>query len=453
MNIKRILTGAIALSLMLTTANTVSYADETVNSTATATKYAYSIGVDHGFVWPWSSNLSGDFTPNVDYASTVYGMIPDVTSYKKFTPDVTYMKGNNPNGVRRIASEIVFLNGHGNVDNVCFNAGNNNGDSATGVYRGPDYASSSGYSYVGLDSTDMSTCDHISFVACNTGKGSNSIAEKAHSRGANSSLGFTDSITSRSKDGRGWICKFNDGLANGYSISRCLRYATEFYPNSDLATYAKIYGDSDNIVASNSSSNAVTDNYKSRNKLTNVSTCIDVPEIENVVNVDIPNNDFINKIIDCIWDIDSTFESSNYKMTINIFAPQDGNGMIKFQYFINGEISTNKAYIAYIENNKVIEITCSQAASNMHSSTMNTKANEKSIEELIASTVSRHKANSISTQSIDEIPSDSIIRVDEGYMYDYTDNELRYERTVFYIVPNTDNAIGEYTTTTVLPLS
>lgn len=168
-----------------------------------------------------------------------------------------------------------------------------------------------------------------------------------------------------------------------------------------------------------------------------------------MVNADIPNNDFINKIVDGIIGIDPTFSPFDYKMTINMFAPQDGPGMIKFQYFINGEVSTNKAYIAYIENNKVIDITCSQAASEMQYSATNVKATE----ELIITAVSQHKANSISAQNIDEIPSDNIVKVDDGYKYDYTNNELRYEQTVFYIVPNTDNAIGEYTTTTILPLS
>ena len=454
--IRRIISGVTCASL-IAALTTASYADETATTMAASNKYAYSIGVDHGFVWPWSSDLSGDFTPNVNYACTAYGMISNVSSYKNYTPDVSYMKGNNPNGIRRIASDIVFLNGHGNYDNVCFNSGNQGGDYATGVYMGNDFDSSTGYSYVGIDSTDMSTCDHISFVACCTAKNTNNITRKAYTKGAKSSLGFTDEITSRSNDGSGWICKFNDALANGYSISRCVTYATEFYPDSDLASYAKIYGSSSNTVTSSSASYASSNILNEVNALKSVSTSIDVPEIENVVNADIPNNDFINKIVDGILGIDSTFDSSDYKMTINMFAPQDGTGMIKFQYFVNDEISTNKAYIAYIENNKVVDVTCSQAATEMQYLAMNAKATEEesieAIEELIITAVSQHKENSISTQNIDEITSDSIVKVDDGYKYDYTNNELRYEHTVFYIVPNTNNAIGEYTTTTVLPLS
>lgn len=448
--VKRIVAGLTCASLMLTGA-TSSYAEE--SEVTSATRYAYSIGVNHGFVLPLSGELSGDFTSNVDYACTAYGMISDVTSYKNYTPDVSYMRGNNPNGKRRIASDIVFLNGHGNYDNICFNAGNDGGDYATGVYMGGDLNSSSGYSYAGIGSTDMSTCDHISFVACCTAKDTDNITRRAYTRGAKSSLGFTDEITSRSSDGSGWTRKFNDAIANGYSISRCVAYATEFYPKSNLASYAKIYGSSSNTVENTSTGYTLSNISAEVSALKSVSVNIDVPEIENAVDVDIPEDNFINKIVDEIIGIDPTFEASSYKMTINMFAPQDGTGMIKFEYLIGGEIDTNKAYIAYIENNKVVEITCSQAASEMQNSTMNSNVTEDSTEETIVAAVARHKARSTSVQSMDEVPFDSIVKTDEGYEYDYTNGELRYEKTVFYIVPNTDNAIGEYTTTEILPLS
>lgn len=450
--LKHIIAGITCASLMVT-GNAVAYADKAADTKAASAKYAYSIGVNHGFVWPWSSELSGDFTSNVDYACTAYGMISGVTSYKNYTPDVAYMRGDNPDGNRRIASDIVFLNGHGNYDNVCFNAGNDGGDKATGVYMGTDLNSSSGYSYVGIDSTDMSTCDHISFVACCTAKGTDNITRRAYTRGATSSLGFTDEITSRSSDGSGWTRKFNDALANGYTISRCVAYATEFYPDSDLASYAKIYGSSSNTVANASDAYAISKIANEADTLKSVPADINVPELENAVDVDVPDDEFINKIVDKIIGIDPAFDSSDYKMTINMFAPQDGTGMIKLQYIINGEISTNKAYIAYIENNKVVDITCSQATTEMQNSAMTANVTEKSVEKAIIEAVARHSASGMSVQSADEITFDSIIKIDDGYKYDYINGELQYERTVFYIVPNTNNAIGEYTTTSIIPLS
>ena len=159
------------------------------------------------------------------------------------------MRGNNPDGTRRIASKIVFLNGHANYNCLIHNHSNDDGDYATGVYIGNDYNSDTGYKYAGFNSTDMSTCDHISLVGCSTASNGNyNITWKAVDRGANSALGFTDSIHSRTSAGKTWLEKYNDGLANGYTISRCVTYATGFSSSSDLATYAKIYGSSANTV-------------------------------------------------------------------------------------------------------------------------------------------------------------------------------------------------------------
>lgn len=432
--VSRILTSVVALSI-ISASSVISYADETINSVASPTRYAYSIGVDHGFEWPLSNALTGDFTPQVDYACTAYGMISGVSSYKNYTPTVTYMQGNNPDGIRRIASDIVFLNGHGNYDNMAFNHDNNGGVYATGVYIGSDGApSSSGYTYVGLNSTDMSTCDHISFVGCKTAaNGDTNLTNKAVSKGATSALGFTDSIHVQNTDGRGWLDKYNDALANNYTISRSIAYASEFYPNADPGDLAKIYGDSSNTVASSTrsiSNEIITNN----SNLLSIPASIVVPALDNTVDAEIPDNPFFSEIITKIMKIDSTFTASDYKITVNMFAPQDGNGMIKFKYYIDGDISTNKAYIAYIENNEIIDITCSEVATEMLSSPSNISTSTiNPTEEMITAAVSQHKQNNVSVQGIEDSLSYNIVKIDDTYKYDYANNELRYEKTIFYI--------------------
>lgn len=187
-----------------------------------ATKYAYSIGCNHGIVLP---GLSGDFTPNVEYAAGAYGRIAGVRSYRNFSPDDKYILGNNPNGARRIASDVVFLNGHGSNKTIMFNPGNVGGNYATGVRCGIDYIEN-GYKCAGLDSTNMRTCDHISFVGCSTASnGLDNLTWKAMSKGATSALGFKRDITSRSTRGKKWLRKYNDALANGYSIFKSVAYA------------------------------------------------------------------------------------------------------------------------------------------------------------------------------------------------------------------------------------
>ena len=408
------------------------------SAATTANKYAYSVGVDHGFVWPWSSDSSGDFTPNVNYACTAYGMISNVSSYKNYQPTYTYMRGNNANGNRRIASDIVFLNGHGNSDCIAFNHDNDWGDYATGVYINNDYDSTSGYEYAGFCSTNMNSCDHISLVGCSTASnGDTNITWKAVDKGANSALGFTDSINSRTSDGKGWLQKYNDALANGYTISRCLTYANSFYSSSNLGTYAKIYGSSLNTVASSSKS--------SSNELTNVTTNIPLSRLNNVVDSEIMiESKQIELILSKIKNIDSSFEANDYKMTINMFAPQDGNGMITFSYYIGENIKTNKAYIAVIENNTVVEIIANNVVTDMLNSKIPVNINVEAMENAV---IQHQKNNDIESKACSV---QNITSINNNYYFDFITNELRYEGTVFYENVAADNVIMDITTTTVL---
>jgi len=408
------------------------------SAATTVNKYAYSVGVDHGFVWPWSSESSGDFTPNVNYACTAYGMISNVSSYKNYQPTYTYMRGNNANGNRRIASDIVFLNGHGNSDCIAFNHDNNWGDYATGVYIGNDYDSTSGYKYAGFGSTNMNSCDHISLVGCSTASnGNTNITWKAVNKGANSALGFTDSINSRTSDGKGWLQKYNDALANGYTISRCLTYASSFYSSSNLGTYAKIYGSSSNTVASSSKS--------SSNELTSAETDIPLSRLNNAVDSEITaDSKEIELVLGQIKKIDSSFVAEDYKMTINMFAPQDGNGMITFSYYVGENIKTNKAYIAVIENNTVVEIIANNVVTDMLNSKEAVDVNVEAME----NAVMQHKKNNDIACKANSVQN--ITSINSNYYFDFITNELRYEGTIFYENTAVDNVIMDITTTTVL---
>ena len=308
---KRTLCLVLSLVLITATMSTMN-----VFAATTANQYAYSIGCDHGS-WAWLlGGYEGDFTDNVDYAATCYGMIGSITSsYKNYEPTYSYMRGNNPDGTRRIASKIVFLNGHANYDCLIHNHSNDDGDYATGVYIGNDYNSTSGYKYAGFGSTNMSTCDHISLVVCSTASnGDYNITWKAVNKGANSALGFTDSIHSRSSAGETWLEKYNDGLANGYTISRCVTYATGFSSGSDLATYAKIYGNSSNTVTDSKSTTASPFNA--------VTTNISTRGIENAVEVKPDGTSRLtSSLVAAIKKLDVNFDLADYRMTVNMFAP------------------------------------------------------------------------------------------------------------------------------------
>jgi len=62
--------------------------NESVMASSSET-YAYSIG---------GVNSAGDdFTPNVDYSSTIFGLMGSVShAYKNTTPTYSYLSGNNP---------------------------------------------------------------------------------------------------------------------------------------------------------------------------------------------------------------------------------------------------------------------------------------------------------------------------------------------------------------------
>lgn len=426
----------LALSLVLISA---SISTMNVFAATTANQYAYSIGCDHGS-WAWLlGGYEGDFTNNVDYATTCYGMISSITaSYKNFKPTCYYMRGNNPNGTRRIASKIVFLNGHANYDCLIHNHSNNDGEYATGVYIGNDYDSSTGYKYVGLNATNMNTCDHISLVGCSTASnGDYNITWKAVNKGANSALGFTDLIHSRSNAGEKWLKKYNDGLANGYTISRCITYATGYSSNSDLATYAKIYGRSTNTVTNSKSSDTASFNT--------VATNISAKDINNAVEVKSEETSkMISSLVAIIKKLDSDFDLSDYKMSVNMFAPQDGNGMITFTYYMDDTVKTNKSFIAVIENSTIVEVFANDIATREQKGELNTK----DFSETSLATLAKNHMTSKSSLSINS--TKNIVKTTENYYFDYLTGKLVCEESVFYSLDEADGAIVDYTVETVL---
>lgn len=431
---KRTLCLVLSLVLITATMSTMN-----VFAATTANQYAYSIGCDHGS-WAWLlGGYEGDFTDNVDYAATCYGMIGSITSsYKNYEPTYSYMRGNNPDGTRRIASKIVFLNGHANYDCLIHNHSNDDGDYATGVYIGNDYNSTSGYKYAGFGSTNMSTCDHISLVGCSTASnGDYNITWKAVNKGANSALGFTDSIHSRSSAGETWLEKYNDGLANGYTISRCVTYATGFSSGSDLATYAKIYGNSSNTVTDSKSTTASPFNA--------VTTNISTRGIENAVEVKPDGTSRLtSSLVVAIKKLDANFDLTDYRMTVNMFAPQDGNGMITFTYYMDDTVKTNKGFVAVIENNVIVEVFANDVATKEQKGELNTKA----ISEANLVTLTKNHKASKSALAIDT--TKTVVKTTENYYYDYLTGKLVCEESVFYSITEADGAIVDYTVETVL---
>lgn len=428
-----------------------------MKATSVYAAYAYSIGTNHGnsVINLIFGRLDGDFTDNVLYSSTCYGTMNNITSYYNLQPTPSYMRGYNPNGNRRIASRIVFLNGHANYDNIVF-AHNNESDYKTGVYMGEDMTSSStGFSYVGLQSTDMSTCKLISFVGCCTagnGRGDN-LLRRAVSSGAKVAVGFREEITSRTSDGKGWLRKYNDSIALGSSVSQSIRNAVDTYPNHNMSSCVSIAGTPSTAFSSISTS-MYANSYTSR---------IDVSSLENVkaIKADEWENE---EIIDLIKLYDKSFEPSHYEVTINMFDEKNGDGVIIFNYVINHTIQTNKAYICHIENSYITKITTTKNANQseenktvinmMYNDWVSERQNALFLkprgvmllskmvdEDQLLQLVEQHKAINNRTINSTKIDLEEIKSIDERYYYDYYTGKLTFENVVYKYV---DDVIVDY---------
>ncbi len=405
---------------------------------ATATKYAYSIGCNHGpYLGP--NEYYGDFTPNVEYAAGAYGMISGIRSYKSFKPYYGYLTENNPNGARRIASDVVFLNGHGNNKTIVFNSGNTYGIYATGVCYGEDTPSGR-YTFAGLDSTDWSQCDLISFVGCSTASnGITNITWKAASKGANSAVGFKGPITSRSNSGRKWLQKYNDALANGYSIFESVQYAKSRVPDSDLGPNAQICGMLLNTIAPKSKNDLFSEFIVSEVQIMS-------SEFDDITDSKIPENEpTINAVLAVIKSMDSSFAADDYQMTINMFALERNFGTISFDYCPN-EIKTNKSYMAVIEEGVVTKVIASEVASAI----IRREIEDIDVNDVSSLTrlVGKHKTtiNMMEKGSSD----DNLLCERSGYYYDYHSATLYYKEAEFYIDPSLGDVIVDVVTETVI---
>lgn len=387
---------------------------------ASATSYAYSIGVNHG-----TSNLGrvGDFTANVLYANTCYGMIPGMNSYYNCLPTQDYMKGNNPAGVRRIASNVVFLNGHGDSQNMFFNHNNSGGSYDTGVYYGSDTTKS-----VGISSTIMSGVDLISFVGCNTASGNDNLTSRAYDRGANTAVGFTDLMHSRTSDGQGWCRAYNDALTNGYTISGAISYATDCYPNSDLGTCAKLYGSSTNTITSGGSA-------KAQEKIIPLYiNDVNIP-LENVCSQNVTYSESLGEnyspLIKSITDIDPSFNPEDYSVYVNMFTGDETEGIIVFTYQIGGLIDTNYAFVANVSDGTVKSITSKfDGKPVVNEDELLEKAQNYSFTESRA-------ASQASTLRAEK----DVVSEKDSYKYDYETGKLTYQKTVDYIEHDAEDVI------------
>ncbi|MBO4838306.1 MAG: hypothetical protein J5493_02925 [Lachnospiraceae bacterium] len=192
--------------------------------------HAFSVGTDYG-----SGNI--DTSSDATTASTYYSRI--MPSSYSIIPTVSIMTGSFSDGLPRIKSDILFLSGHGNFNNVVFNYHQQGGTYKTGVYY-TNSCTADGYTLIGLNGNMLNT-QLIVFAACKTASGTDNLASNAHNYGAIASVGWTASVVSTTHST--WLNRFNDYVTSSHSVQAAVNYANSFtyLPLSGVKT-AKIYG-------------------------------------------------------------------------------------------------------------------------------------------------------------------------------------------------------------------
>lgn len=370
---------AIGLAIALSTSFSV-------NALA-ATKTALCIGVN------FESDLStktGNYTTNASNAKKAYSTISGMTATLYYTPSATNVK-------KHITDNVIFLNSHANDWRINFSYKNSSGNYIhVHVTNGTNSTSGNEYN-VGLASYDLSNVKLITFAGCSTADRSHAntnLVATAYAQGAKCAVGFTESISTTGTTGSGWLKKYNESLAAGDPVGIAINNATKAYSTSDLGSKVYLMGSGNSITSASTSEIMLL----------------------NGTQTTISADDFLsshNSIIDFMHSYDETFDENEYKYKVNIFDEATQTGIVIFNHYINDNIITNKAYVVYIENGYVVDVSKSNT---------DTSVNENFIYEKAAAFSSRPEAYSLPT-------SGEIIETDEHYEYDYNTNELRYVKT------------------------
>lgn len=425
--------------------------------TASATEYAYSIGHNFGDDVPLVDDYDGDFTENVKYASTIYGMLGYQSNYS-FNPTYSYLRGDNPSGVDRLGSSIVFLNGHGNYN--CILCGDTVDDAAhqCGVHKDSDSTiSSKGYTYAGLKSRNLNGVKLISFIGCKTAKTDDNLCTSAIAGGAKCAIGFTNSINSRSADGKKWLKKYHDALGNGSTIENAIDAVTLAAPNSNLGDYIKTYGKTNFNLLLNGKSSGSAKYITDQDYFTSLKTLI-VNSQEGDLNIGVNleemkavdgefNFDHITKgtyvklsdeaeayhdIISILSNDIKDFDLSDYRVLANEYA--DGKGIVKVRYYI-GDIQTSAVITIVVKDGKI------KYMSSEYSTMRYRKINEDIIKEKADQ---YEKIKSIAMNAQENVDMTEKIRLNSKktrYYYDFENDNLYYIEDIEYSIPEMEDVL------------
>lgn len=420
-------------------------------SGGTDKKYALCIGVNRD-----SGDESGNFLPNVQGAHKKFTDI-GIDSTLNGSPNIDFLLSvNAQNNKKQLASDILFFNGHASPKAMCFRSNQNN----TGIrynntsqvvlnltYDGiPEEVA-----FAGIRSVDFQNVELVSFIGCSTGvewmndsTQVNSIAEIAHDRGAKASLGFTDSITSRSESGRKWVQDYVDSLCAGYTFQEALELASENL-TSNLAKYFIPFGDInyrmvENTAKTRSVRNESNNLIKKAHKLEHVLPHYNYDQVKASECVD------YQELYDLIKSVDSSFDSEDYYLSTNFYSEELDSAIIRLQYYIEDKISTSKMYNIIYRDGEVTAIV------KLPSSVL-LRNEEDGMEENLLTRIQAYeksqKERSIQKPNFEK--NVNVVEEQQVYYYDYQTNELKDIHTYTLEFPEEDNTRDLYEQEILIP--
>ena len=132
-----------------------------------------------------------------------------------------------------------------------------------------------------------------------------------------------------------------------------------------------------------------------------------------------------SKVIDYIKSKYSDFDSTKWNIIVNIYAMNDGNGIIKFNYQIKNEIDTNKSILLTVSNNIINRISFIN---------MNFETDEDELLRL----VNDFKENTMQEKK-EFSENEEFYKEDIKYTYHYNTDELIYTYQLYFYQQHGDN--------------
>ena len=132
-----------------------------------------------------------------------------------------------------------------------------------------------------------------------------------------------------------------------------------------------------------------------------------------------------SKVIDYIKSKYANFDPSKWNIIVNIFAVNDGNGIIKFNYQIKDTIDTNKSILLTVNNNVIDKI----SFINMDFETD---------EDKLINLINDFKKNTIQEKK-EFAENEKFLKEDITYTYRYNTDELIYTYQLYFYQQHGDN--------------